>query len=288
MRWLGLALLIGGCNQIFDLRETRVVDASPQQFFDAMPDAPFACPPVGGAPAYSQVIRQVLVANCHFYSESAERAAAVCYSTSGPSQIRVGPIGGALTNATGITQPTSGMVFQTSRISPEGDRLYITAVDNTAMSVRLMSYAKNVDDTWSALPDPAITIAWNEFPQIIGVTRAPHPHLFLRQQFALREYVSDDAGSWSALPAYSQTDLGHLVYDGSSTSDGLRMLLQGPVPGTGELGVTFTDRADLTGRFRLATDVPTLPGQINDAFMDDACARVYFSGFGSIFYIQQQ
>jgi hypothetical protein len=30
-----------------------------------------------------------------------------------------------------------------------------------------------------------------------------------------------------------------------------------------------------------------LPPDISDPFLTDDCARVYFSGFGSIFYIQQ-
>lgn len=55
-------LVLAGCNAVFGIKDTRQYDAA---YFDAPPDAPFACPALGGpAPTFSPVLHQDVIQDC--------------------------------------------------------------------------------------------------------------------------------------------------------------------------------------------------------------------------------
>src|SRR5687768_13963015 len=82
MRWLALVLALSGCNQAFGLDDTRLVDAG-VTFFDAPPEPPPGCPPIGTPISFAPGFTQALAQNCRQFmpSFSAQSAVAVCTTT---------------------------------------------------------------------------------------------------------------------------------------------------------------------------------------------------------------
>jgi len=97
----------------------------------------------------------------------------------------------------------------------------------------------------------------------------------------------NDGGTWHLTTSHPLSELGlTLAIAISMTSDGLRALVLGGT-GDGTVHMQYTDRAALDAPFRTATQVEGLFAQADDATLNDNCSRVYFTGLGSIFYVQQ-
>ena len=88
----GLCLLLCSCNWVFGLEGTVPLDA---QYFDAPPDAPWACPAQGALPKFSPAIHQADVgANyCSDYTTSGARglAMAICRSRNDSLSVSIVP-----------------------------------------------------------------------------------------------------------------------------------------------------------------------------------------------------
>ena len=65
--------------------------------------------------------------------------------------------------------------------------------------------------------------------------------------------------------------------------DGLRLVLGST---TQQSKVMYSDRPSVDMRFRQAVPLMDIP-DVPDPFLTEDCARVYFSGIGSVFYAQR-
>src|SRR5512143_2261526 len=100
MRWRITLLALCACNQVFDLRPTKSVDAK-HDFFDAPLDAPYACPATGETPAFGSLFHQVILQNCKDYepSQAKQTGIALCDDGqyTGNYLLSEGPLDGPLT-----------------------------------------------------------------------------------------------------------------------------------------------------------------------------------------------
>src|SRR5207302_4451118 len=102
----------------------------------------------------------------------------------------------------------------------------------------------------------------------------------------MHELVEDSGGAWSDVAVYTYAELGATTfgYELYMTPDGLRFIDSGTVPGGTSEQVLYADRPSLDVPFSHVVpvqDVDFLPG----AFLTEDCGRLYFSSFGSVFYV---
>jgi hypothetical protein len=104
---------------------------------------------------------------------------------------------------------------------------------------------------------------------------------------ALHEIVGHEGSGWqSVLPGYT-TELGIQVATPPNLSaDGLRMVFRAYESTGNTFAVFYADRESIDARFGMAQPVAGVP-DVSDPFMSDDCARIYFSGLGSLLYVDQ-
>lgn len=99
-----------------------------------------------------------------------------------------------------------------------------------------------------------------------------------------------DGTSWTDVASYDPVNDLDVTSIGSIPNlspDGLRMVLAAVPPMDNRDHVMYSDRPTVTDRFRPAVRLTGAPDVI-DPFLTEDCARIYFSGFGSVFYVEQQ
>jgi hypothetical protein len=288
MRWLGIVALCAagstGCNEAFGLHKTELRDAA---YFDAPIDAPYACPQMPGvAPRFSDQFHQIIRQDCQSYSLSpaTNTALALCGQ---PRKPFAGLIDAPMVPAMGFMPLAT--TFVGLDLAPEGDIAIVRQNDAPTQTVRLSVY-RYAAGTWNV--DVDIGTALNQNDTAGTPSRGPQRHLLIaeHEDFYIHELVEMSPGVWTEIGSTSYTALGLVyAYHPSLSPDGLRMTLYGARPsGTSsvENGVMYADRASIDDAF----GQPVLlqgPPIVLDPFMTDDCARLYFNGLQSIFYVQQ-
>jgi hypothetical protein len=277
MRWC--VVLLCACNSILGLRSTQPFDAA---YFDHPLDSPFSCPAAGNTPSFAPLGHRDIIKPCSMYtsSTSANRAAALCSDAMYP-YVAVGPIDGPLAPAYGVDTPpgTSSDAIRRVWITPEGDVLILAEAVSSSLQWR--RFQLQPDGSWAQIPDLGLQ---NIFGSLMsGVTRGPMPRLVwyapnvATQQF--QELGDDGSNTWqSVIGNYTHADLNvDTMTDPQLSADGLRLIFLGAAPGATSSQLFYTDRATLTDRFRAAEPLSGAPYTI-DAFLDDDCARLFYTG----------
>ena len=270
-----LALVVlAGCNQLLGIKDT---DPAPPAFYDGGIDAARGCPAQGAQPdGYSPFVHQAYVQDCQqFSSVPAGRGVAVCFDPM--MTVHEGVAGQPLPLAPGITLPMYAQLG-TPRLSPDGQRMLVPYSTSMA-SVVLAMYVRQPDDSWVQGPDPGFgSLAM--LPLISTIGHAPTGDRVLVIGDDVTEWEFDGTSTWHRLQVQIPAMFGPFPVDASMTSDALRLMLS-----DGQT-VTYTDRAETTQVFRPAVPLSGVPA-LTDLFMTDDCARIYMSGFGALYYVQQ-
>lgn len=285
MKRIAWLVVLCGCDQLFGIQRTQH-QATP--FYDGMPDAPFACPGIGsGAPAFTGVLVQEVLQNCQHYSPgfASGRAVAKCTDPDFGSAICEGPVDAMLVcfmpdpADTGPQQP---------RLSSDGNTMYLRGNPKGGLT-SIIAYTRN-GSAWTMTTSPFGAV--QSLYATSNFVRGPSSeHVIFDRLDSTGAGVFDewgnDGGTWHLTSTHPVTDLGlPAVTDLSLTSDGMRALVLGQ-PGDGTQHIYYSDRTALDAPFRAATLVEGLFAQAYDASLNDDCSRVYFTGLGSIFYVQQ-
>jgi hypothetical protein len=283
-----VVVIAAGCDSVFGLDPTQPLTRDAQQF-DAPIDAPFACAPIGSTPQFSTLVHQVFHQDCRDYafSTSAGFAVASCQDALFATQFASGPIDHPLPLVSISLTPSDAQINRVW-LAPAGDELFVLTYSSSLTLYTVLTYTHQPDGSWSRGAD--FTTAPAYF-QLSAPTRGPTPHIVrtFPSDPNLHELAEMSPGSWVEVAVHSLAELGVSYPDNPHlSSDGLRLLMVTALANRlGETVVAYTDRASLGAPFRPAvalTDVPNVP----DAFMTEDCSRIYFSGIGSIFYVQQR
>jgi hypothetical protein len=273
------------CNQIFGLDETHGFT----RVFDAPIDAPFACPPPGQTPAFNTAPHQVqLFPGCNGYvlATDAGLALALCSNS-----IVQGAIDSPMTPVADLTSTDSNVLRYAPRLSPEGDQVVVAETQQSPLVRQYVRYLHGGGDHWTrndvlVMPSMLPPIAW-----LSGPTRGPARRLLaVGSDDSIYELVDDGSPNLQLRATYTAAMLGiHNLTAPQLSPDGLRIVVaatQADAMGNVLQAVWYTDRATLDDSFRPADPMPTVP-VISDPFMTADCSRVYFTGIGSLWFVQR-
>lgn len=267
MRWGAALLTICACNQIYELEPTRLPP----------PDAPYACPPLGGAaPEFSTSVYQAstqIVASYHF-TPTGSLAVAAAFDG-----LYLGRLGEPLVRSKDII-PAPGHYFSDAHPSPDGDRLYIQVLNETTQfHAGQLAIFERAGDSWRAAGEVPADVAIAGNPST--VFRGPiGDRIIFSGSTVLVEY-EHTGDTW--MPRGEPHARADLEIDAGATlvltSDGLRAVFRGG----DNAQMFYTDRPDLDSWFRAPQPLTGVP-RVADAQLTDDCARIYYSGFGTVFY----
>jgi hypothetical protein len=286
MKRIAWILALAGCNQFFELEDTRHVDAAPV-FFDATPDAAPVCPDPSEIPKFDRELHQAVYvdADCAWYQTSAVGLAlAVCDTRKTTSPIReasVGPI-----TEMSIASGNIGAVGSVYNIAlaPEGNEVFIARYDN-ALGAGIWRYQRDATGAWTKMEKLPVTFSAGQL--VSSVTRGPRRHmLVLESNQAIREWAIDEGGVWRDVGTYTATNLyANAVFGMNLSADGRRLVMQATNIQY-DIVMMYTHRASIDDRFGPAMTLVDAPGA-RDAFFTEDCDRMYFSGLGAVFYVRR-
>lgn len=286
--WSTALLGLAGCNAIFGLQPTVSVDLD-AQYFDAPSDAPFACPPTGETPAFTRLLHQIDL-QCTDYSASATSGRSVGWCRSSQlSWIGEGPSDGPYAPIAGLTSTPSTAIGE-PRLDPDGAELLVRRSPTMAAIGQVQVYRRGADNQFTVAHDLQ---SWGPAfgPDIaFGITtRTPVQRMFfLDQGLAVETTVDRATGQLTAIASYDPAADFGLVYFASApnlSADGLRVVFAASTADGGH--VYYSDRPSLDARFRTPVALTNVPF-VYDPFLSEDCARIYFSGFDYIFWLQRQ
>lgn len=273
MRWGGVVLVLGACNQVFGLQETRLRDGDVGTGGEPIIDAPFMCPP-SGPPSYTGSGHLWSDRHCRSYSISADgkMAAAQCSDT---GSIETGPAHGALAPGSGLPSVSQ---FDYPRLSPEGNELFVHS------SSDLRIYHLN-GSTWTqtgSLPRPSGGDILASVPSM-----GPDRRVMLYGGQSIYEYANTGTG-WTAVGA--PYDLGAIGGFSSIKGlellpDGLRFVFYG---NNANFGTYYMERTSLTARFGSAVRISGLPSPYGDDFLTPNCGVAYYADDPGMYEIAEQ
>lgn len=295
MRWLLLVLC--GCNQIYDVRSTGVVDAAPQQFFDAPTDAPPACPPTGVLPTYSRSLVQVITQNCTYYSASIRNRTAIayCYDPEFKTGYFEGELDGSLERVRGDLGSTATVLVRSAMLDPQGETVFADLYDFTDDQTHrafVGTWQRAADGAWQRGLDTTIPTHAMLYGSWLSSPTATVPRRILVRSATggnMDEY-REDADGWTLVTSYQPSDLGLTrITSGQLSPDGLRVLLRGTDEARTLGGMFYADRASVDALFSAGRYLDTVPAPSEgSAYMTEDCARVYMPALGSLFYAAQR
>lgn len=283
MRWW-LVLGLCGCNQIFGLGRTNSapIDAV---YFDAPTDAPFTCPPIGTTPHFATDPHQVVYEDCDQYELTSDGTLALLTCVGAISQ---GPPTGPFVAIPELASD-SATQRQNVRMSPDGDQLILQEQSAGPQFVR---YTHGSDGAWIrgdvlAWPSTLASSVYSVSTQTRGL---PRRFLAVDNDGYLDEVIDDGTSQLQFQRRYLQGELGVFNFTQPMLSpDGLRVVLYGTHPqpdGSVLQAVWYSDRPSLDVDFRPFEALPDVP-IVQDTFFAEDCSRLYFSGIGSIWYVQR-
>lgn len=287
----GVAL--AGCNQLFGLEPTALVDAAQGTPVDAPP----ACPAIGTPPGFGGAFVQRILMPCVRYSEDdAGALLAVCPDNLGthhyfvataeeePSEVGVGD--GLTPYSVPVRVPDANLL-----VMPE----YSGSSNQLTTRVQQLRFT----DGSYELDQVLFEMVTAQPCQISPPTRrrddpADHRRMLVAVgdvPMRLAEYRETSTG-WAELASYSIEQLlpgaqGVALHSVQLTSDGTRAVVHvgGARDGEDITGVYYTDRPTLGNRFAAMVELalPTF-SELPAPFMRADCSRLYFSALGSVFY----
>ncbi len=288
MRQLALLIVLSACNQVFDLGDTQLVDAG-HLYFDAPIDAPSMCGGLSEVPRFDQEFHQAVFADqlCTSYQTSAVGLAlAICSLQDGNKRDvyegRVGPLNG-MTRANGDLA-MGGFIYGLA-LAPEGNEAYVAHYDVVNSGAGVWHHRRDATGAWTLKDRTAIVF----FPGGVmsSVSRGPRRHLLvLETNSQMREWQSDDTGTWSEVRTYMATDLDiYMIYSVDLSQDGLRLIMYGQDKLANQR-IFYSYRNAIDDRFGPAVEIPTAP-HATDLHLTEDCERMYFSGVGAVFYVRR-
>lgn len=319
MRWVPLVVVVCGCNNVFDLRATRLADAPPTPPpIDAPPDP--VCPALGTVPTFGDELQQVDAKQCEGY-------------VVGKNDVAMASCGGQFARGyvDGQLQPITvdPEAFDVPRLAPDGERVFLAAYNSQSARYELREYA------WQ---DPAFMMMSKYIPPTDYAGEAftfstpsdgPDRHVvysdhnYTSGADELVE-ISDSSGTWTELKRYAmKDDMGNplTVAQPSLSADGLRLVFvtytltytggggiytinggagatSGTTSGTtsnfidpygggcisGTEAVFYADRMAKTDAFGVAHLIDSLPNQLSYPYMTANCGKIYFSALNRVYY----
>ncbi len=265
-------LVLVGCNQVFGTAQVRRTDAA---YFDAAPDAPFACPATGTVPAFSRQFRQIAPQDCTSYTGSTvtHTAVAACRQDVGPPLLAAGELGGKLAVQPELTSMLGALY--TPRLSADGDR--ISALDKQPGGVAVALFHLEAG-TW--VRDPDIAAA----PLIVAaseLSHGPRAHLLIAYTpDDVRELEDQGDGTWL------EVGMGRATFGQIANTEGIHLSGDALRAWYDDGGPTLFDRPDRDSVFTRRDRFGGSNG-IGDAFMTDDCGSLYFSTLSSIWVAQR-
>jgi len=276
VRRLVAVLLVGACNQIFGVKDTRQIDAA---YFDAPADAPFTCPPPGIAPGFAPALHQDVLQNCIDYDVVGDRAIAECV-TGGELVVSEGPRDQMMSPMSGIPVTAGNDMYDLPRLSSDGKELYLRHFDYATNTQEAVMFTRAGDGMWQ--PGPAPPFARNVNDTFSTITSGPTgDRLFVWNGSLVEEWVHEAAG-WRDVESITVAGLTPNAFVGMNPADSKRALIYSV-----DRHTYYTDRPDESSPFRTAVRIAEVPDYGFDATMTPDCGRIYVTGLHSVFYVSQ-
>jgi|MudIll2142460700_1097286.scaffolds.fasta_scaffold29200_2 hypothetical protein len=255
---LGATALLCGCNAIFGLEETRLVDG---------PRA--GCPdPSTTAPAFGRSPRPVVLGkNAAWYGFGDSRQLAILYGLAGT---KLTILEGVVDEA--AVSPPAGLAIGEGtmpRLAPESDQLLVRA------STTSFEIYERFGTQWNKLGTLGIPVTANHQlsapSRLVDGTR----HIIVNTTDELHEYVGSSTEPWRRVATYTRSQLGLdpqlLLATPNLTPDGLRLVFRT------SRGLAYADRAGIEAPFGTARDVVLDVPDVNTPHLLEDCSRLYFS-----------
>jgi hypothetical protein len=275
MRWAALALTVCGCNQIFDLDATRLVDAAP----DVAADAKRTCPPIGTPLAFGGEFHQVVRQECQGYNFSSAMNIGVASCQESPTY---GSFAYEGPRDQLMTKVEIGLTYIDSvRIYPEGDHVVVRGYDMTTGYVA-NSYARDAATGWTLTKDPLPPIT-NGI--ISGFSTGPDRRVLIAGYgIPTTEYAQDDTGAWAEVASYVPADWQCTNVNAVSlTSDGLRLFVSCSRSDNYRVETRYAERTSKSDMFGPLQNIEGAPVNLSFVVLDDDCSRAYFSALNGVF-----
>ncbi|HTL34686.1 MAG TPA: hypothetical protein VL326_16270 [Kofleriaceae bacterium] len=291
MKRLALLLALAhlsGCNQVFGLDDTRLVDAS-HPFFDAPPEPPPGCPPAGTQLVFAAGLTQVVFQNCRQYIPSFTPGSAIAMCEEDNGSFSYGRVDNGLLPAE-FDVPCAQLPNSCYQIRsmPEGSDALLSWFEDATLSTKLTRLRRDAEGKWHSIGAFTAPFAssflnddWSQ------PTRGPERRLIVNAPISnpVRELkATEPYDTWVEVDRYTMAQLGTLSMTSPRlTADGLHLVFKGQPPSAPMQQLMIADRASITDRFNPAMTVPGIP-LVDDAVLSDDCERLYFYGLESIFY----
>ena len=271
-----------GCNQIYGLEQTRLVDARPM-----------GCPEIGTTLTFQSAPTTIINDRLlNYYQFDVGRTFAIAVKS---NKVYRGAIDQPLVE-TAISDDDLNHELGIARLAPEGDQIFVQIRNKQTDATTVERFDAAGDGMWTAIGPVTIKLA-DEFDRISAPSRREGGRRLLLLTRAsvgfskvVQELVEDDAGQWTTVGApYAAFDLGvDAIFDPNLSADGLRLVFSG-FGFSGENAIYYTDRASVDERFHQASPVFSLigNGQALSPFVDNDCDRMYFYAVPGIHYVRR-
>jgi hypothetical protein len=273
MRPAALLLTLCGCNQVFDLNATRLVDASPDV-------APHSCPSLGTPLKFGGEFHQVVRQECQGYNVSAVADVGVASCTE--QMPTYGSYAYQGTRDQLMTKVDLGLNYIDSvRIYPEGDRVVVRGYDQVDGYVAHV-YTRDVEAGWTLTKEPLPPITTG----IISTFSTAPDRRILIAGYGLPtvEYAQDAAGAWTEVHSYALADWQcSNMYGVSMTTDGLRLFVSCLRADNYRVETRYAERASRADLFGPLQPIEGAPTNLSFVVLDDDCSRAYFSALNAVF-----
>lgn len=270
------AISAAGCNQLFDLQSTDVIDA-----FAPPVDAPWMCPAAGEAPRFAPAENQFSPQNCASYSVSRDANLATASCIDGA--VWEGPIDEPLV----VTDLTSGaqLEVQVPRLAPEGDELFVRRCKPSQVGCVLSAYRRGATPaSWALEADLSIPIAVDTSTSFSSPSRGPDRRLIVTDAARTAHELHEVGTAWVQLGAdYDPAALGLAEIAGYPrlSADGLRMTLLGSFT-TGAFQWMYGERASRGERFTQLRALPDFSFDSGELLVTDDCGHAYYQRSGAL------
>lgn len=278
MRWPALYVLTAGCNAVFGLQSTELVDAG---FNDAPIDAPHMCPPIGTPLRFGGQFQQVIRQDCQGYNFSTTASIGVASCTETMPTYGMFPYQGTLDQR--MTKVDIGLTYvDPVRIYPEGDRIFARGYATNVYKAALFMLTEGGAwvPTSEPLPPGAETSLASTF------TRAPDRRVILYSYSSTGaiEYAQDEAGAWTKVGAYTAADWGCYYMGAVALSpDGLRVFASCTRTDTYRVETRYAERNSRSEMFGPMQVLEGAPANLGLVVINDDCSRAYFSALNAVF-----
>lgn len=273
MKWAALALTLCGCNQIFDLNATQLVDAAPDV-------APRTCPPIGTPLRFGGEFHQVVPQECQGYNFSAGADVGVASCTEPAPTYGTYAYQGTRDQL--MAKVEVGLLYiDTVRVFPEGDRVLVRGYDS-AVGYVVNLYTRGAEAGWTLTKDPLPPISSG---LVSTFSTAPDRRVIVGGYGApTLEYAQDEAGAWNMVGSYDLAPWQCAnLYGVSLTSDALRMFVSCIRSDNYRVETRYAERASKADMFGPLQTIEGAPTNLSFVVLDEDCSRAYFSALNAVF-----